>query len=210
MFSVRRTAVVVEDEAMSRTLLTSLLSGLGFDVTTAATVGEGIDEIQAHDPDLVVVDLDLGTGPPGTHLIRWVNDNASWVGVVVLSAHRSTQLVDPRPLPPSDRRVHVMKDDLTSVDVLSRAIENCLAAQGGTRSNSGTTPTISRDQAHVLQLMAQGLSNSEIAKTRDCSVRTVENMIQRIYTTLGLKGDDSINPRVAAINMYNNSQVTVG
>lgn len=210
MFSLRRTAVIVEDEVTSRVLLTSLLSDLNFDVTAVSSVADGIAAIRECDPDLVLVDLDLGSGPPGTHVIRWIGDHASWIGVVVLSIHRSSYLVDEQPLPASNRRVHIVKEELTSTEVLSNAIEKSLAAQGGTPPHVGAVPTISRDQAHVLRLMSQGLSNKEIAKARNCSVRTVENVIQRIYTTLELKGDESINPRVAAVNIYKQSKVTVG
>lgn len=208
MFSPR-SAVLIEDESLTRTLLESLLGTLGFDVTAVGTATEGIEAIQDSDPDLLVADLDLGDGPSGAHAIRWAEENTPWVAAVILTMHRNPELAEPSVLQPNPARVHLVKDDVRSAKDLQAGIE---AAIAGTSFNLGSheaASVLTKDQGDVLRLMARGLSNKEIARVRDTSIGAVENMVQRIYINLNLTGNDAINPRACAITMYRNSRVTV-
>ncbi|WP_028280143.1 response regulator transcription factor [Arthrobacter sp. H5] len=57
--SVVRTAVVVEDDADIRGLLTLTLSMNGFTIFEAANGKDGLDLIREHQPDLITLDLNL-------------------------------------------------------------------------------------------------------------------------------------------------------
>lgn len=204
-----RSAVLVEDEPLTRTLLTSLLRTLDFDVAAVDNAQDAIEAVRDTDPDLLISDLDLGEGPSGLHAIRWTEENAPWVAVVVLTIHRDPKLVEPSAKSTKTSRVHLVKDDIRSETDLQAGIE---AAIRGTKFDLGrgdAAITLTRDQADVLRLMAQGLSNREIARLRECTLGAVENITQRIYSNLGLTGDDKINPRTRAIMMYRHSRVTV-
>ena len=55
----RRRILVIEDEAQVATLLRRGLEAIGYDVEITATGDLGLAEAQAHQPDLVILDLRL-------------------------------------------------------------------------------------------------------------------------------------------------------
>ena len=61
-------------------------------------------------------------------------------------------------------------------------------------------------QLEVLRLMADGLSNESISRALYLSERTVESHVAAIFTTLGLKFQDGIDRRVAAVVAYLTTQ----
>ncbi|MGB3674519.1 MAG: response regulator [Candidatus Nanopelagicales bacterium] len=209
MFRPSRSAVLIEDEALTRALLESLLATLGFTVTAVDNAAAGIKAVSESDPDLLISDLDLGDGPSGAHAIEWTERNCPWVAVVILTIHRNPLLAEPSVLCDNPNRVHLVKDDIRSAKDLQEGIEAAIQGTKFSLVNTATALVITKDQADVLRLMARGMSNKEIARVRETTLGAVENITQRIYSNLRLTGDDSINPRAKAIAMYQNSQVTV-
>lgn len=59
MSELERRAVVIEDDADVRALLTQLLQQAGFEVTEAETGAAGVRAVRELDPDLVTLDLNL-------------------------------------------------------------------------------------------------------------------------------------------------------
>jgi DNA-binding NarL/FixJ family response regulator len=61
---------------------------------------------------------------------------------------------------------------------------------------------LSAKQLEVLKLIADGLSNQQIADARQTSVRAVEGMVSRIFDALGIDVQDAGNSRVDAVKKY--------
>jgi CheY-like chemotaxis protein len=55
----RRSVLVIDDIATNRALLIELLTGLGFTVYEAANGQEGLEQAQAHYPDLILMDRSM-------------------------------------------------------------------------------------------------------------------------------------------------------
>lgn len=68
---------------------------------------------------------------------------------------------------------------------------------------------ISKTQAELLQLIAQGLSNQAIAEKRGTTLRAVEALVNRTYEALNLKVNDSRNLRVEAVKLWKSSKINV-
>lgn len=79
----------------------------------------------------------------------------------------------------------------------------------GTDSQGEEKITITAAQAEMLRMIADGLSNSAIAEARGITLRAVEALIQRTFVTLGVSGDSTINPRVAAVRKWQQGKVVV-
>jgi DNA-binding NarL/FixJ family response regulator len=63
--------------------------------------------------------------------------------------------------------------------------------------------TLSPYQLRVLQLMAEGRSNADIAEQLGVSRRAVENQVSRLMQALGLgRADDKVAARVCAVLIY--------
>lgn len=210
----QRRILFVEDEDFTRTAVTSSLTGSGFHVHAYATVAEALEALEECDPHALVTDLDLGSGPSGIDLIQRVAQSRPWVGLVILTAHRSVTLAVglPGDIPPE--AVMVVKGDMGSMDDLSAAIEQSISQAvlppTGEQTDSGSDPIlISAAQAEILYLMAEGLSNSGIAERRGTTLRAAESMVQRTLHALGIAPDREFNARVLAVRMWQSGRVTV-
>ncbi len=78
--------LLVEDHEDTALLLKGLLERRGYDVTTAATVREGVDRATEIDPDLIVSDLGLPDGT-GIDLLRGVRDAGVEARAIALSGY---------------------------------------------------------------------------------------------------------------------------
>lgn len=61
---------------------------------------------------------------------------------------------------------------------------------------------LTASQLEVLQLIAMGYSNAEIARRRSQTVSGVEQLVTAMFRSLGLRGKAEVNPRVEAVRMY--------
>jgi len=73
-------------------------------------------------------------------------------------------------------------------------IDSRPAAWGMDRLNDSREPAISERETEIVELVARGLTNQEIAQALTISKRTVDNHVSNIFTKTGAKN------RVALLN----------
>lgn len=198
----------VEDDPFTRSIISDGLTDAGFTMLTAQTVSDALEAVASFDPHVVVTDLDLGPvgTPSGADLLARVAEQRPWVGAIVLSIHRDVRLAlgDDHGLPAGVR--HIVKSDVQSIEELVDAIRNCLESEPISREGQNRPEAeyriVSKSQAAVLRLMAEGLSNEAIARHRGISLRSAESLIRRTFQSLGLADQPDINPRVVAVRMW--------
>ncbi len=61
---------------------------------------------------------------------------------------------------------------------------------------------LSKKQVSVLQLLAVGYSNAQIANKRGTTVRAVENLVKRAFEAAQIDLENSSNPRVTAAREF--------
>lgn len=202
-----RKALVVEDDPMTRSLLSTLLVVGHFEVRSCASALEAMDEFERFDPDVLVVDIQLAERPTGAQLATALADSAPHLAIVVVSHYPNPQAAGLRqPLP--KRAAFVNKDQVSSASVLLDAIESALddarppvVMPSGAEGRLGDLTPV---QLEVLRMIAIGLSNAEIARRRGVAKRTAEDAVQRVYTALGIGtgGEGERNARVDAARIY--------
>lgn len=187
---------------MSRTLLSDTLRTAGFEVHAAPSVAAAMEAFKDVDPDALVTDIDLGSGPSGLDLVVAMSKIAPYLAVVILSNYTITP--DYRH-PVLARAAYLRKQELDDTAKLVAALEGALQDQPPREApipEGGRLAGLTPAQVQVLRMMAEGLSNEEIARRRATSVKSVEHMITRIFAVLGLNADASVNVRVAAVRIY--------
>jgi DNA-binding NarL/FixJ family response regulator len=204
--------LVVEDEDFTRTMVGEMLSASGIEIKPVASVAEALQVIEDFDPHVVLTDLDLGHGPDGADLLTKVALERPWTGMVVMTAHASPELAikDASRIP--EQAGYIVKSEIHSIRNLISVIEESIIMPGnfnGTDNQGEEKITITAAQAEILRMIADGLSNSAIAEARGITLRAVEALIQRTFVTLGVSGDASINPRVAAVRKWQQGKVVV-
>jgi DNA-binding NarL/FixJ family response regulator len=204
---LQRTIVVVENESLLRDLIARSLEAAGFDVSTAANAADAKRAVKATDPDVCVVDIELGPGPNGFDFAEYLSREAQDVGVVFL-----TNLPDPRFANRDSKSItqnqaYLRKSQLVDSKELIEAVNAVLKEQDVDKFRHDQNQTrplaeLSKRQISVLKLVAEGQSNNQIAEQRGTTVRAVEGMVSRIFIALGVDAQGVGNARVEATRMY--------
>ena len=204
--------LMVEDETFTRNIVGELLDASGIEVNTVKSVSEALSNLENFDPHVVLTDLDLGPGPDGADLLSHIAQERPWTGMVVMTAHASPHLAisDASRIPSGS--VYVVKSNITSKENLIGAIEESIARNGFHDEFQVDTEdriVITSNQAEILKMLSEGLSNAAIAEERDISLRAAEALIQRTFAALGVNNNPKINPRVAAVKLWHQGKVIV-
>ncbi len=201
-----RHILVVEDDPFTRSLLSRVLENAGFTVTTACTPAEAVQGFTSTDPDAVILDVHLGEGMSGVDLANRFRVETPGLAIIAVSNYPNpTSAGLPRRLPKDSAFINkaAILDAQSLLDVVEAALRN----QGGeVRMNPETMDTpmgrLSGVHMAVLRMLAQGLSNAEIAQQRGSTVRSVERAVHKVFAELGLNARPDISPRVEAVKMY--------
>jgi DNA-binding NarL/FixJ family response regulator len=205
--------VLAEDSVLLREGLIRLLTDSGFDVVDACGDAESfLRAVAANRPDLVVVDVRM---PPtftdeGVRAALVVREQYPEIAVLVLSQYveenYATELVAGR-----SRGVgYLLKDRVADVTEFVEALHR--VADGGTALDPEVVSQLlsrarRRDpmerltprETDVLQLMAEGLSNTAIAACLVVTEGAIEKHVSSIFAKLDLSPTEHDHRRVLAV-----------
>lgn len=189
--------LLAEDQTLVRDGLTALLSMQGdFEVEAVADGREAVERARANRPGVAVLDVRMPVmdGVEATRALKALYPD---LPVLVLTTFDDHRLVD-RCLE-AGASAYLLKDihpeDLANAIRLlhagERLIPNDLARviaekEGDGKAGDGPEPLTPR-QREVLQLIAEGLSNREIARRLYLSEGTVKNIVSEIYARLDVR-----------------------
>ncbi len=191
-------ALVVEDDGLTRSSVASALTLEGIEVVgEASSASTAIAIAKEQQPDVVMLDLDLGPGPNGADIAVALRRINPAVGIVVLTTYDSPRLIAEAAPELPLRSVFLRKRDVQSVADLMRAIEQSIEpVNRPVVHTAGVADGFTDAQLSIMRAVAEGLTNAEIARRRDVSERAVEQMMRRIAIRLGLPADATLNQRV--------------
>ena len=202
---LRRLLLVDDDPLMTR-LLCEVLEQKGFEVAAAHSVANARDALLAFDPDIALVDLEMGGGPSGVDMAHLIHERHPGVVIIILTRYPdlATAGYPDANLPPGAG--FVRKDLVEDPDQIVAAIDAVVAERADDvrddRDGARAFDMLTRAQLEVLTLMAQGFDNDAIASRRGCSVSSVANLIAEIYRRLGIDPRGELNPRVEAVRQF--------
>ena len=207
--------LLVDDEPGLRTAVQAYLQDEGFEVTTAVDGEEGWDKAQKMLPDLIISDVMMPRCDGYGLLKRIREDERlGGTPVIFLTAKGMTvdrtqgyqAGVDdyiPKPFDPDELVARVRNVVKRQERLLTEAARFADADVGqmakqiteiksmlshGDKSNSrkdDSIPNFTPREASVLQLVAEGLMNKEIARQLETSIRNVEKYVSRLFIKTG-------------------------
>jgi DNA-binding NarL/FixJ family response regulator len=191
--------LVVDDEAKLLRAVAVTLREEGYEVATARSGAEALVSVNASVPDLIVSDIRM-PGMDGYQLARALRSNprTELIPVIFLTAkgERKDRLAGIRtgvdayltkPFDPEEL-LAVVSNILSRVERTSAELARLVSTAKG---EEGSPPRFAPDQdfteaeARVARLVAEGLSNKEIAAELGSSVRTVEGHVSNILSKKG-------------------------
>ncbi len=202
-------AVIVEDDDFTRLMIANSLESQGVQVIArCSSAVEALEQIKNLSPNLIIVDLHLGIGPTGLDIATEVRRITPKMGVVFLTSYEDPRVLNPNLPDLPFGSVYLNKRKVNDINVLMGAITSAVDHKSWKASgvvlpkSSNSISSLSDSQLETLRLMAEGLSNSEIAKRRFVTEKSVETSISRLAKAMGLKADPSINQRVHLAKVY--------
>jgi DNA-binding NarL/FixJ family response regulator len=192
--------VLVDDHPMFRQGLRTLLEDLGVTVVAEAADGEsGVAAVVEHRPDVVFMDLQM-PGVSGVEATRRLTDLEPDVKVLVLTMVEDDQAVFAAIQ--AGALGYLLKG--AGQEEISRALASVAAGQavygagiarrlrgffaGGGDASAKPFPSLSEREREVLALIAEGASNTDIARRLFLSDKTVRNYVSSIFAKIDVAG----------------------
>ena len=193
---------LLEDENLTRLTLVTALRSLGNEVVVeSGDAAKFLVAAQSSLLDAVLLDLHLGSGPTGLDIANELRKTNPGIGVVFLTSFEEPRFLNPKLGELPEGSVYLVKSEITEMSVLEAGITAAMAKLGQLPP-AGRIQVLSDTQIETLRLVAQGLSNAEIAKQRFITEKSVEITISRIAKTLGITNEPTKNQRVHIANVY--------
>jgi len=205
--------MIVEDEGLFRDMLKITLSSVpNLEIVEAVADGNAaIEAANRLSPDVILMDIELGSDPNGIAAGRIIKEQHPDIGIVILSSHRERQYVNLISTEEASGWSYLLKQSVGDAGSLARAIEGAAsglvvmdpAVVNSLKPRKGSlTAGLTRRQQEVLNMMAQGYNNSAIADRLVLGTKSVENYINAIYQELNLGHSGPLHPRVQAVLTY--------
>ncbi len=203
---------LADDDVLLREGLASLLERSGFEVVGQCGDAQQLLElVREKQPELVIVDIRM---PPdhsteGLDAAHEIRKEFPGTAILVLSAHVEVEHAMDL-LASGERSGYLLKSRVINVDdftdTLRRlvrggsAVDPALVAElVAARRVDDPLDALSPREREVLALMAQGLSNSAIARELWVTEGTVEKHVRSILMKLRLPESDEVHRRVLAV-----------
>lgn len=198
--AMMRRVLIVEDSTFVAGMLASILVSRGFDAQCAANALEAKKLLAHFDPDIALLDIDLGDGPTGMELMTYVRRVHPAVAVVLMTDRPA--LAAGAPLP--ERVALLLKSQVSEPDEIVRVIESTVRGLEPVRHvpAENALAELNTSQREVLRLVALGYTNARIAQERGTTLSGAEQAIGRVLRALGVDKVTHVSPRVEAARRY--------
>ena len=208
--------VVGEDEPLVRAGVVTVLEEAGFEVVgVAADAADLARKVNAHEPDVVVADIQM---PPrhsddGLRAAKQIRADHPDIGILILSQHLETRYALELVGEGAKGVGYLLKERVGDLSLFTAAVRR--VARGGSALDpevverlvsrpriAGKIGDLTPRERDVLALMAQGRSNAGIATELSVTVGAVENHVTAIFDKLGLRPQPELPRRVLAVLEY--------
>ena len=188
-----RTAVLVDQHPLWLDAVTMVVEDLGLTIVGTATSGrEGLALVTEQRPDVVVTGIQMPAGDiDGIELVRAGKEAVPTLRAIVLSVYDDTKHIDAALA--AGAVAYVIKtahpDDLRSA--IRQAFAHSVYLPGSRTAAVQTAhaptedlPDLTRRELEILQLVAEGHSNTQLAKMLWVTEQTVKFHLSNVYRKL--------------------------
>jgi len=189
--------LIADDHGVVRKGLRSLLqSKRGWKICAEASNGrEAVEKAKALQPDVAILDISMPR-LNGVEALRQIRKVSPRTETLILSMHRSDRLV--REALDAGARGYLAKDDadhmlVAAVEAVRRhhpyftsKVAEAVARESRMRVGKPRRSTLTPRQREIIQLLAEGKSNKEVATILNISVKTAETHRANIMLRLNL------------------------
>jgi DNA-binding NarL/FixJ family response regulator len=188
--------MLADDHPIVMTGFAMSLKGQGLEVVAQArTPGEALAQYQELKPDVIVLDIRFGEQLTGLDVARQILAQTPSAAIVFLSQFDQDSLIketyrlggrafmtkdcDPADLAAAVKRAH--DGELYFLPHIAERLANL-----SVRGDASPQSQLDERALEIFTLMAEGLTNAEIAEKLDVSTKTISNISQAVKEKLGV------------------------
>jgi len=199
--------LLVEDDAFTRATLGDALAHQGFDIRArVATAEEALVAQKDFDPQVAILDLDLGIGPTGIDVAIALRSRNPKIGIVFLTTYKDPRLIESNLPNLPEGAIYLNKMDMNSTSTIAMQISLAylkpLAKRSFPWTRTGPLAAMSTIQIEIMKEIVEGLSTAEIARSRGVTEQAIDKSISRISKNLGIPKSADTNQRVQIVRAY--------
>jgi DNA-binding NarL/FixJ family response regulator len=196
--------LLVDDHTMLREGLAFLLSQVsGIEIVGGISSGEeAVNSFKDYNPDIILMDIMMG-GMTGIEATRWIKEQDTGVKIIIISSEVKKEFVSTGikfgidGYLPKDADKETLIEAINTVKkggkYFNQAITNLIfedfytGEKTGRKTRSKVSEGLTKREQEVLEQVASGKSNQEVADTLFISIKTVETHKTNILEKLGLR-----------------------
>jgi DNA-binding NarL/FixJ family response regulator len=201
--------LLVEDDPIILTMTSKAVESEGFRVLAATSnVNSAMESFTKNQPDVAILDIDLGAGPTGIDLANKIRKINHRIAIVFCTSYKDVRFIknDSYYYPP--HTVLLKKADIVELRKLSNAIHEALELirdadeKKPDQLNEKFYKNLTTLEIELLAMVAKGISNKNIAKERGITSKSCENAIARLAKKLDIPATENNNQRVLLTRKY--------
>ncbi|HEY3405745.1 MAG TPA: response regulator transcription factor [Ohtaekwangia sp.] len=196
--------LLVDDHAMLRAGLAAMLKEVpGIQVVGALSSGEeAVEQFESFSPDIILMDI-MMKGMTGLEATRWIKERSPRTRIIIISSELKKEFISTGikcgidGYLPKDANETILLAAIHAVGrgekyfneaITSLVFEDYYRSEkDGTKPKRKITEGLSRRESEVLEQVALGKTNQEVADTLFISIKTVETHKTNILEKLGLR-----------------------
>jgi DNA-binding NarL/FixJ family response regulator len=197
--------MVLEDDPFTRISIVAPMRKFGYDVVIEeATPGPALEMAKSAKPDIAILDLHLGLGATGLDVAVELRKHLPRIGIVLLTSYEDPRLLNPSLPPVPTGTVYLTKQAVVTMASLQVAAEESVRMHEwlDEKPKAPVFGSLTDVQIETLRLVAQGLSNAEIASQRCVNEKSIEQTISRVAKALRIKSEPNSNQRIHMARVY--------
>ena len=176
------------------------MSGQNRDMTR-----EALEIIQQNEFDIALLDIDLGPGANGIDVAHILAKKHPDIAILFLTKFPDLRSAGLKMEDLPAGCGFLRKELVGNTEYLVNAIDTVLGERPEIRDDlrpDRPLSALTKNQIEALRLLASGFTNAEIARRRDTSVSSVEQLLNSTFRNLGIQASDDINPRIEAVRIF--------
>jgi DNA-binding NarL/FixJ family response regulator len=200
--------LIVENDSFAGTFMSKSLDAAGFSIISVAdTAPIAMKTFRETNPECALIDIELGTGPNGIDIARAFRKLKPSIGIVFLTSIVDPRLIDLKGLELPEGSIYLSKSFVSDTSEISESLHESMRL-----AKDKSSPCIIRypksqlqltnGQFELIRLIADGLSNKEIARKKFVTLKSTENSIARLAKKLDLKDTNTNSQRVLIAKRY--------
>jgi DNA-binding NarL/FixJ family response regulator len=199
--------LILENDNFAALFIKANLSKVDFTaIEIANSASSAMQLFREFNPSVCLLDIEIGAGPNGIDVARAMRRLNPLVGIVFLTSVQDPRLIDLKGLDLPTGSYYMAKVSVSNSQEIGSVLRDSISAAKSDAACEIRTEVpalnLSSGQYELIRLIAEGLSNKEIASRKVVTIKSAENSIARLAKKLDIQDLTANSQRVLLAKKY--------